>query len=77
METIFDYNPTDLELKRFGGKESFEFLKENGLQRIITEDDNLYQLGILFAMRGEIKKANEYWSKIKNKDMLDTLIQDF
>lgn len=77
METIFDHNPTDLELKRFGGRESFEFFQEHGIDPFACEDDNLYQLGLLFAMRGDMEKANEYWSKIKYKAMLDTLVQDF
>ena len=74
METIFDHNPTDEELKRFGGKEVVEDLIAKGYY---TEDDANYQLGILFSMRKDLKKAEEYFSKIENKSMLDLLIQDF
>lgn len=77
METIFDYNPTDLELKRFGGKEAFKFCQEHGIDPFACVDDNLYQLGLLFSMRGDDKKANEYWSRMKDKSMLGTLVQDF
>lgn len=77
METIFDHNPTDEELKRFGGKESFEWLDKKGLPYFTCEDDANYHLGILFSMRKDFKKAEEYFSKIENKRMLDLLIQDF
>lgn len=75
METIFDHNPTDQELKRFGGRERYEWIASQGLH--YSQDDNYYQIGMLYAGRGDKKKANEYWSKIKNKEMLTTLIEDF
>lgn len=74
METIFDHNPTDEELKRFGGKEVVEDLIAKGYY---TEDDANYQLGILFSMRKDFKKSKEHFLKIEHKAMLDTLIQDF
>lgn len=81
METVFDHNPTEQELSRFGIKKEFgnidkqiEFMRELNKK---SNDDNLYQLGLLFSIRGNIERANQYFSKIKNKKMLDTLIQDF
>lgn len=77
METIFDHNVTDKELKRFGGREAFEKAKRYGVDLLGDKDTNFYQIGILYASRGDRKKANKYWSKIKDKRMLTTLVQDF
>ena len=75
VETIFDYNPTYEELKRFGGRSSFEFLEKNGIK--LCDDDKYYMLGMLFSMRGDKVKACEYWNKITSNEMLMTLWQDF
>ena len=77
METIFDHNPTDKELKRFGGRESFEFFKSHGIDEFSCADNNWYMIGLLYAGRGNYNKANEYFSKIENKELLSTLMQDF
>ncbi len=77
METIFDYNPTNEELKRFGGLEAFRWLDSNGLQRFTNEDDANYALGLLFCLRKDYKKAKTYFNKIKKRSMLSTLVQDF
>jgi hypothetical protein len=81
METIFDYNPTDTELKRAGldrKSPNFDFWVER-IKQLFAEsnDDRLYRLGMLFAGRGDMEKANAYWSQIEHKRMLDTLIEDF
>ena len=76
-ETIFDFNPTDEELIRFGGKESFEKDKEYGIDIFANDDNRFYCLGLLFAIRNDRKKSKEYFSKIKDKTMLATLVQDF
>ena len=77
-ETIFDYNPTDAELGRWGGRESFDFSIEHGVFVLFTSRNNrLYMLGLLFSMRGDNEKGNEYFSKITNKSMLSTLVEDF
>ena len=74
METIFDYNPTERELKRFNftNPEIIKFAKESK-----CSDSHLYQLGMLFSMRGDSKRADEYWSKIEDHRLLSTLIEDF
>lgn len=77
IETIFDHNPTDLELKRFGGKGCFEYWLNKGINIYDDPDNCNFHLGLLFSMRGDDKKANEYWSKIEHKEMLDVLVQDF
>ena len=77
METIFDHNVTEDELRRFGGREAFEKAKRYGVDLLSDRDTNFYQIGILYAGRGDEKKANEYWSKIKDKKLLSTLVQDF
>ena len=75
METILDYNPTDKELKRFGGRKAVELAIDKGLYEIA--DNRLYDLGLLFAGRGNKKKADEYFSQIEYKEMLATLVEDF
>jgi hypothetical protein len=88
METIFDYNPTPAELKRAGiqeygeddGEDAPTIEEQIAFKKQLFEespDDANYRLGMLFAGRGDMKKANEYWAKIKNKRILDTLIEDF
>ena len=77
METIFDYNPTDEELKRFGGRKNLEYLKQHGIDPFDNADDANFSLGLLFSMRGEKKRANEYWAKIVDRTLLATLIEDF
>jgi hypothetical protein len=76
IETIFDHNPTEGELKRFNltSPELIEMMKGTYNS---SNDTRLYALGLLFSMRGNDKKASEYWSKIENKDILSTLVQDF
>ncbi len=32
MKTIYDFNPTDEELKRFGDRKSIEWARENGIE---------------------------------------------
>lgn len=77
METIFDHNVTDEELKRFGGRAAYDYFASKGIDLFADSDTNFYQIGILYAGRGDMKKANEYWSRIKDKSMLSTLVQDF
>ncbi len=76
METIFDYNPTEEELQRFGGMKQFEFYKSVLGAYYIYEDDANYHLGLLFSMRGDKAKAELYFAKIKDKERLKILWQD-
>ena len=77
-ETIFSHNPTESELKRFGGLKQFIWEdKENIDIYSFSDDSRLFHLGQLFAMRNNYDKANEYWNKIKDKVVLSTLVQDF
>ena len=75
IETILDYNPTEEEWKRFGGKSVF--MRWFDLYTKSSPDNLNYHLGLLFSMRGNKEKANHYFSKIEDKDMLMTLWQDF
>lgn len=76
IETILDYNPSEQEWKRFGFKGESHFMKY--YQGYIKSNDNInYQLGLLFAMRGEDAKAKIYWSKMEQQDFLKILWQDF
>jgi hypothetical protein len=76
METIFDYNPTEGELKRFNLTNS-KLIEE--VKPLYNEfnDSRLYHLGLLFLMRKQSKKANYYFSQINDKRLLSTLIEDF
>ena len=53
METIFDHNVTDEELKRFGGREYLEWVKAIQGDYFNSDDDANYFLGILFSIRGD------------------------
>lgn len=77
METIFDHNPTERELNRFGGRESLEWGIARGMYK--HDCNRLYHLGLLFAGRGDWEKANEYFNMIDERDskILVTLMQDF
>lgn len=72
METIFDHNPTKEELKRFPWA-SDKIVAEMVLS---NQDNNYFTLGLLFAMRNKKDKANGYYSKIVDKSILSTLMQD-
>lgn len=76
IETILDYNPTDEEWKRFGFRGESDFMEFYHI--FIKSNDTInYQLGLLFAMRGDKSRANKYWHKVENEEMLKTLWQDF
>lgn len=75
IETILDYNPTEEEWKRFGGKESF--MRWFDVYIKSSPDNFNYHLGLLFSIRGYKEKAHYYFSKIEDKDMLMTLWEDF
>ena len=77
METIFDHNPSDLELKRWGGRESFEYFANRGVDQFSCADSNYYMIGMLYAGRGDKETANKYFDKIKDRSMLITLMEDF
>lgn len=74
METIFDHDPTEEEMERFKGLKNME-LREIYLKG--DTDNHFYDLGILFSIRNDEEKSNYYFSKIKDKTILNTLMQDF
>ncbi|MBP5366500.1 MAG: hypothetical protein J6Y82_11395 [Bacteroidales bacterium] len=55
VETIFDHNPTDQELNRFGGRQSLIYAIKIGIYN--NADNAYYHLGILFNSRGDKKKG--------------------
>ena len=82
METIFDHNPTDRELRRFCIRNQKEidqakrWYADNPNDKGWQDSSN-YKLGMLFAMRNDFDRANTYFGKIHDKSMLSTLIEDF
>lgn len=77
METIFDHNVTPEELVRFVGPYSVEEAFSKGPAMYTNENDANYALGILFSMRGDKEKAQIYFDRIKNRELLTQLWQDF
>lgn len=75
VETIFDYNPTETELKRFNGIKTLLFGIERGAYN--NPDNRNYDLGLLFSGRGDLDRGAKYFNKIENKAMLSTLMEDF
>jgi hypothetical protein len=84
VESIFDYNPTEQELKRFGISREKE--KKHGrkyedqiedMKKVIAEVGlpEYFRIGILFSMRGDKKRAAEYFAKAPRWQQ-DLLIQD-
>jgi tetratricopeptide (TPR) repeat protein len=80
VESIFDYNPTEQELRRFGIKKEYGRYEEQVKEyKEILERLNhpeYYVLGLLFSMRGDKKRAIEYFAKAPSYQQ-DLLIQDF
>ena len=76
METVFDHNPTDKELTRFGN--FFEASKRLGIDYTDEKyaDQNYYQIGILYLMRKDKEKANEYFARMKNQEYVRTFWKD-
>jgi hypothetical protein len=76
METIFDHNVTEQELRRFGGRDYFEKAKQYGISPFPSEDDANYAIGLLYAIRGNQAKSKEYFNKVKSVELLKTMVQD-
>lgn len=74
-ETIFDFNPTDFELLRFGGRDALDWAVARGIYDV--DDNRYYHLGLLFSGRGDKERASYYFSKIEDEKILHTLVQDF
>lgn len=77
METIFDHNPTDRELKRWGGRESFEYFEKRGINQFADSDTNNYMIAILYAGRGDYETSKKYKAKIKDPSMVQAFTPDF
>lgn len=76
METIFDYNPTEAELERFGGK-AIEYLRNKGIDIYRNNDNRYYHLFLLFNGRGDKEKTKYYLSLIQDRDILKVFMEDF
>lgn len=64
METIFDHEPTAEELRYLTGPQSAEQYRQ-----VTTEDQALAGLSMLFAMRGDSKRADAYARRIQDEDL--------
>jgi len=58
METIFEHNPTQVEIEQFTNGFSKEYYLSKDKDILIAD------IAIMYADRGNTKKSNEYWSKI-------------
>jgi hypothetical protein len=80
METIFDYNLTERELRRFGISKEWgnveEQIEKQKNMFAKSKQPEYYWLGILFFSRGDKKRADEYFAKAEQWQR-DLLIQDF
>jgi ABC-type multidrug transport system ATPase subunit len=79
VEPIFDYNPTERELKRLGFDRNIGHYDEQiELYKEITANKHTdyYCLFLLFSMRGEKERAAKYLAKAPSWQQ-DLFIQDF
>jgi hypothetical protein len=80
VESIFDYNPTERELRRFGIKrEDGSYEEQIALSKemiSVAEKPDYYCLYILFKSRGDEKRAADHWAKMEQWQR-DIFIQDF
>ena len=77
METIFDHNVTKEELRRFGGEEYFEKAKKYGVDPYKTADSANYAIALLYSMRGDKEKANQYLKKIKDYSLIQATWKEY
>jgi hypothetical protein len=83
MITIFDYSPTSKELDdiRFDvlslclkfGIDTDKELTPEVYKELISQENAFYDLAVLFEIRGEKEKANEYWAKLPKEQESDGL----
>lgn len=66
VETVFDHNVTDDELKAVTGA---EFTKEQYLSVSLSQDSEYCALYRLFSLRNDTEKASIYFNKIKNEEL--------
>ena len=63
METIFDFNPTEEELKKITLVPKEEYL------RVFDDDSKALDNTWLFYLRGDNQRMHHYFNQIKNVDM--------
>jgi hypothetical protein len=63
METIYDHNPTADELRYISGAPNAEQYRLN-----VTEDEALYGLAQLFALRGDGPRSEAYARRMSDPD---------
>lgn len=74
MKTIFDFNPTEIELKELFGFNTetdsmsygFSIIPQPNSEYSTTTstEEKILDIALLLELRGEQKVANEFWSKI-------------
>ncbi|WP_027185674.1 hypothetical protein [Desulfovibrio inopinatus] len=66
METIWDYNPTENELKSLFG--NLAAAKRNR-EQVQDDDDRNMWLASLFGVRGDMEKRDAYVAQIQDKQV--------
>jgi len=83
METIFDYSPTDQELigirfdafslcLKFGIDTEKELTPEL-YKELVSQENAFYDLAVLYEIRNDQVKADQYWKKLPKELQSDGL----
>jgi len=64
-DTIFNYNPTKQELYAIIGSDS-QIEKDSYIRRI-SQDVAYFHISLLYKLRGDNEKSDEYWNKIRKE----------
>lgn len=71
METIYDHNPTQSELKELG----LDFRSKEEYLKILDQDSMWFKLALLFRLRKDKQNENRAWSHIP--DQRDEFLRGF
>lgn len=67
MKTIFDFNPTEREIKALTAVDSLTNKSSEEYIEFSSEDKKNFDLSLLFMLRKEGKKGYSYYEKVKDR----------
>lgn len=77
METVFDHTLTPDEIEECGFLDSWldvrhgltfpDPLTEQGYRATITKEAAMFDLGLLYDVRGDVAKRDSYWDQVPQK----------